>query len=50
VSEERQTRRRGTRSDYSRAAIEWILIAGFAGIVLAILALAAALVYWAWTA
>lgn len=37
-------------SPYARQTIEWIAIAGFAGIVAAILGVAAALVYWAWTA
>lgn len=35
---------------YTRMAVEWIAVAGFAGIVAAILGVAAALVYWAWTA
>lgn len=37
-------------SPYARQAVEWIAVAGFAGIIAAILAFAAALVYWAWTA
>ena len=35
---------------HARLAIEWIMIALFAGTVIAILTFFAALVYWAWTA
>lgn len=35
---------------YTRMAVEWIAVAGFAGIVAAILGIAAAFVFWAWTA
>jgi hypothetical protein len=35
---------------YTREAVEWIAVMGFAGIVAAIVGVCAALVYWAWTA
>lgn len=38
------------KTPYTRMAIEWIAVTGFAGLVLCILGVAAALVYWAWTA
>jgi hypothetical protein len=37
-------------SRYTRVAIEWTLVGLFAGLALAILGVAGALVYWAWTA
>ena len=37
-------------SPYTKLAIEWIMVTFFAGIALAILGVAAAVVYWAWTA
>lgn len=38
------------KTPYIRYAIEGITVVLFAGLVLAILGIAAALVYWAWTA
>lgn len=37
-------------SPYTRQALEWIAVVGFAGIVAAIVGVASAFVYWAWTA
>ena len=42
--------KRRLTTPYTRMAVEWIAVAGFAGIVAAILAFAAAMVFWAWTA
>ena len=38
------------RAPYTRVALEWIAVAGFAGIVAAIVGVASAVVYWAWSA
>lgn len=35
---------------YTRQTVEWVAVVGFAGVVAAILGVAAAIVYWAWTA
>lgn len=40
----------GLRAPYARDAIEYLAVALFAGVVLAILGLAAAVVFWAWSA
>jgi len=37
-------------SPYAALAVEWILVALFAGVVIGILGVMSALVYWAWTA
>lgn len=38
------------RAPYTRVALEWIAVAGFAGVVASIVGVASAVVYWAWTA
>ena len=48
VTTERQPRRVASNR-YQRIAIEWLLVVLFAGIVLAILGVAAAIVWWAWS-
>jgi hypothetical protein len=49
VSKEPEQRRRLTTA-YTRQAVEWIAVVGFAGVVTCILGVGAAMVYWAWTA
>jgi uncharacterized membrane protein len=43
-------RARRLSSPYTRQTVEWIAVVGFAGLVAAILAFAAAIVFWAWSA
>jgi hypothetical protein len=47
VTEEEEQKKK-LQSPYARHAIEWITVAAFAGIVLAILGCAAAIVAWSW--
>ena len=50
IPETEKPERRRLSSPYTREAVEWIAVLGFAGMVIAILAFAAAVVFWAWTA
>jgi len=52
VSDETTTTRRQRlrpSQTYQRIAVEWLLVVLFAGVVLAILGCAAAVVFWAWS-
>ena len=45
-----EEKKKGFQSKYTRMAIEWLTVALFGGVILCILGVMSALVYWAWTA